>query len=215
METDYYPRLSAVNSDNGKIRLVVEQQAIIALLLLMPVIVIFLIFSPFVIKLLFSNKFVEITQMVNFAIMGTYFRAVSWSIGFILFAKGESKLLIKTGFGFNTIFLINNILGYYLYGLTGLGFSFIVNYLFHLIVMFYIAKFRYSFYLDRNFIVIFFSGVLLCTAGFLITLFSNQLLRYSLGMIMISGVAFYSFAELDKRLNVKGLISSYISKKRT
>jgi len=203
MGTDYYPRLSAVNTDNYKVRVTVEQQALIALLVLIPIIILFQIFASFFIQLLYSNKFMPIVQMVNFAILGMFFRAVSWSIGFILLAKGESKLLLKTGISFSIVFLINNILGYKLLGLTGIGLSFILNYLFHLVVLLVITKHRYSFYFSRIFLKVFFISLVLCVLGFSVTLVPNDLLKYALGILLLICSAIYSFKELDKRLNFK------------
>lgn len=213
MATDYYPRLSAVNTDNVKVQETVEQQAIMTLLILIPIIVVFLIFSPYLIKLLYSNKFINIVQMVNFAIIGMAFRAVSWSMGFTLLAKGESKLLIKTGIGFNVIFFINNLIGYKLFGLTGVGLSFIVNYFIHCIGLFIITRKRYSFYFSNTFIKTFVISLMICSAGLFITFINSIFWNYILGVLLIVMTFIYSYFELDKRLNIKEMYLKFRIKK--
>ena len=76
------------------------------------------------VKVIYTPKFDAIIPMVCFGILGMLFRAVSWSMGYILIAKGDSKIFIKTAFGFNLLSLGMNFLGYYFYGLEGLGISF-------------------------------------------------------------------------------------------
>lgn len=212
MGTDYFPRLSAVNHDNSKIRELVNQQAVIALLIIMPIIVAFLIFSPIMIQVLYSKTFLSIEQMVSLAIIGTLFRAVSWSMGFILFAKSDSKLFIKTALGFNSIFLLNNIVSYVLWGLTGLGASFMLNYLIHLVALFFITKYRYQFSFNKELIRIFFFCLIFCLIGLAFVFYTNDFFKYLLGSLLIIASAGYSYFELDKRLKIKELISKYLNK---
>ena len=124
MGTDYFPRLSAISEEIVKIRKTVLEQAVIALLLITPIIVIFLAFTPIIITILYSNEFSPIVAMVSWGILGMIFKAVSWSMGYMIIAKGDSKVFIKTAIGFNAILLVFNGLGYYYGGLEGIGFSF-------------------------------------------------------------------------------------------
>jgi len=212
MGADYFPRLSAVNHDNKKIRELVNQQSVIALLIIMPIVVFFLIFSPIIIQLLYSKTFLSIEQMISLAIIGTLFRAVSWSMGFILFAKSDSKLFIMTALGFNSIFLLNNIVGYILWGLTGLGVSFMLNYLFHLVVLFFITKYYYQFSFTKDLIRIFFTSLFFCILGLVFAFYTHNMFKYLLGILLIIATLVFSYLELDKRLKIKELILNYINK---
>src|SRR5690606_34494125 len=103
-----------------------------------------------------------ITLMVSIAILGMYFRASSWAMGFILYAKSDSKLFIKTAIFFNIAFLTSNITGFYLFGLTGLGLSFLTNYILHFFGLKYITKKKYRFIFLDGFTKLFFIGFLFC-----------------------------------------------------
>jgi hypothetical protein len=48
-----------------------------------------------IVKVIYTPKFISI-PMVVFGILAILFRAVSWSMGFILIAKGDSKMFILT-----------------------------------------------------------------------------------------------------------------------
>jgi len=212
MSKDYYPRLSAVHSDNFKVREIVNQQAVLALLILIPIILGFLIFSPYVVRLLYSREFLPITGMINWAILGIFFRAVSWSMGFVLLAKSDSKIFVKTAIGFNAVFLTLNIAGYYFGGLAGIGISFLVNYIIHFIGLLLITRQRYRFSFRPGFYKIMVSGAVLCASGFLITFIDSPIWRYSLGIALIGAGSYYSYVEMNKRLNIKELLSTFRKK---
>jgi len=53
MGTDFYPRLSSVNQDNVKCRHLMNQQGEIGLLILAPLLVICIVFIPYVVKILY------------------------------------------------------------------------------------------------------------------------------------------------------------------
>ncbi|MDA9803089.1 oligosaccharide flippase family protein, partial [Flavobacteriaceae bacterium] len=112
MGTDYFPRLSEIANDIKKLRKTVLEQATVAILLITPIIVVFLACAPFIIVILYSHEFSPIVAMVTWGILGMIFKAVSWSMGYMIIAKGDSKVFIKTAIGFNTILLSINITGY-------------------------------------------------------------------------------------------------------
>src|ERR1035437_7018147 len=100
MGTDYYPRLSAVAHSNELCKQAINQQAEIALLILAPILMVFLVFIRWVTIILYSNMFIAVDEMINWAALGMFFKAASWSIGFILLAKGASKFFFIFTFQF-------------------------------------------------------------------------------------------------------------------
>lgn len=205
ISTDYFPRLSTICDDNDKVRILVVQQALIAVLIITPIIIIFLTFAPLIIKTLYSSQFISIIKMVSWGILGMLFKAVSWSMGYILIAKGDSKIFMKTSLTFNILFLIINVLGYYIYGLEGLGITFAMNYLIHLLSLKIITNKRYNFYFDREFYKIFVYSIVLCILTFLFSYISFSILKYFLMILMILISSLFSFCELDKKINFKEL----------
>jgi O-antigen/teichoic acid export membrane protein len=96
MSTDYFPRLSSISDDNVKVRASVIQQSFISILIITPIVILFLTFITVIVKVIYTPKFISIIPMVCFGILAMLFRAVSWSMGFILIAKGDSKMFILT-----------------------------------------------------------------------------------------------------------------------
>src|SRR5690606_14510868 len=122
-----------------------NQQSEIALLILAPILIAFLIFVNWAIIILYSTKFLSIIGMVYWATMGIFFKAVSWAIAFVFLAKGAGKLYFWNELLGSVYTLLISLSGYYYGGLTGLGIAFLVSYILYLIQVFFIAKVKYKF----------------------------------------------------------------------
>jgi O-antigen/teichoic acid export membrane protein len=212
MSTDYYPRLSGVAHDNKKGTLLMNQQAEIALLILAPILAIFLIFINWAVILLYSKEFTPVNELIQWAALGMYFKAASWSIAFILLAKGASKLFFWNELTWNIYMLGFNLLGYYLYGLNGLGISFLISYILYFLQVFLLAKHKYEFSFSSEFYKIFGFQLTLGLLCFVITMFVPTPLAYILGLPFILISAWFSFKELDKRMDLKGIMNNYRKK---
>ncbi len=212
MGTDYYPRLSGVAHDNEKATVLINQQAEIALLILAPILAVFLIFIDWVVIILYSDKFIGVSSMIYWAALGMFFKAASWSIAFIFIAKGASRLFFWNELVAIIVLGGSNILGYYFWGLTGLGISFIIAYVIYLLQVYLIAKTKYGFALNQGFIKIFIIQFILALGCFLTTKFIATPWSYIIGIPFILVSAWYSFKELDKRMNLKGIVDKFRKK---
>jgi O-antigen/teichoic acid export membrane protein len=207
MATDYYPRLAKVSHDNLLVKNLVKEQSVIAILLLTPIIVLFLVFAPTVIRLLYSKEFLPVVPLVCWGILGMIIKAVSWAMGYVLIAKGDSKVFIKTSVGFNLVFLIINMSGYYFYGLEGLGITFLINYLIHFFVLKLIVSKIYDFAFDAAFYKLFICCILFCTLTFLSLYISLPLVKYAVMFVLVVISTLFSLYELNKRINLKDFSS--------
>ena len=212
ISADYFPRLATICDDNTKVRTTVIQQALIAVLIITPIIIAFLTFAPLIIKVLYSAKFTSIIPMVRWGILGILFKAASWTMGYVLIAKGDSKMFIKTSLGFNSFFLLNNCVAYYFYGLEGLGITFSLNFVIHFFVLKIITFNRYNFYFDREFYKIFILSFILCLTTFLFSYISFTYLKYSLMLVMIVFSSVYTLHQLNKKMNLKEIFRDKIKK---
>jgi O-antigen/teichoic acid export membrane protein len=209
MSTDFYPRLSAVAYSNALCKETINQQAEIAILILAPIIMIFLVFIEWVVILLYSSKFNPIDVMIHWAVLGMLFMAGSWSIGFILLAKGASKTFFWNELISNLYLLALNITGYYIMGLTGLGISFLIAYILHFIQMVIVSKIKYDFSFDAAFIRIFVIQLVLAVSCFLSVKLLPTHLAYGIGCVFIIISGWYSFKELDKRLDLRMIVRNF------
>jgi O-antigen/teichoic acid export membrane protein len=211
MATDYYPRLSAVADDNIICHKTINQQSEIAILILAPIIIVFLVFINWVIVLLYSKQFLSVRDMMYWASLGMFFKASSWAIAFLFLAKGDSKIYFWTELSSNTVKLIFNILGFYLGGLSGLGISFLISYFLYLVQVFLVSKIKFQYSFSNSFKKIFliqFGLALLCLLS---VKFLNDLNRLIMGIFLIGLSLLFSITEIEKRLGLFSLLKKYKS----
>jgi len=213
MQTDYFPRLASIVNDAEQLRNTVLHQAVIALLIITPIINIFLTVAPIAIELLYSKEFLLITVFVSWGMLGTLFKAVSWSMGYVILAKGDSNLFIKTAILFNSMFLIMLILGYYFYGFLGLGVAFFVYYILHLIIIKMITFYKYELYFDKSFNWLFIISLLMCCVTFALSFMSITKLKYGLMSLMVVISITFTLYELNNRINIKALLQKILKSK--
>ncbi len=207
MRTDYFPRLSATVNNQEKMEITVFQQATVAVLILTPIIIVFLTLAPFIIKVLYSKEFLVIEDMVAWGMMATFFQAISWSLGYVILAKGDSKLFIKTAVLFNSIFLFVGILGYYFGGLMGLGISYLLYYIIHCIGMIIVVKNMYELNINYGFSKVAVICLLMCLVTFLLSNIHSTVLKYVTMSVMILVSIIFTIYKLDKKVNFRQLFN--------
>lgn len=207
MATDYYPRLASIPSnDNLLMNRVINQQAEITLLILAPIIMIFFVFINDAILILYSKDFLEVKGMVYWAAIGMIFKAASWPIAYVFLAKGVSKLYFWNELIAAIYILIFNLVGYYYYGLEGLGYSFTSGYFLYLIQVFIVVNVKYNFTFTKNFYFLFIIHFFLIITCFLVKLFILGSSSYFIGIFLITISALFSLKFLDNRIGIKSLI---------
>jgi O-antigen/teichoic acid export membrane protein len=209
MATDYFPKLSGIAHENSKAIQLVNQQAEIGVLILAPILTIFLIFINWIVILLYSAKFIPVNEMIHWAALAMYFKVASWAIAFILLAKGESKLFFWNELVVNFYMLALNLLGYYLKGLDGLGISFLITYVLYLLQVYYLVKHKYQFRFTSNFYKIFVIQLFLGIVCFCLMKFLSTPWSYIVGILFIFMSSWYSFIELDKRMDLKNILKKF------
>lgn len=208
MSTDYFPRLSAVSNNVTETNKTINQQAEIAMLILSPIIIVFVIFINYIIILLYSNKFIEINGMIKWFAIGMLFKAFSWAIAYIFLAKGDSKMFFISELLSNIYILGFNIIGYSLYGLTGLGISFTFGYFVYLIQVYYLSKKNYGYSTNKATMKIFIIQSLLSLFCFFMSIILSGKWMYSVcfGTLLLSIT--YSIKELNTKIDLLKIITS-------
>ena len=140
MGKDFYPRLTAVAQDDVACNQLVNEQAEIGFLLAVPGILASLTFAPIILKIFYSGKFMAAFEVLRWQILGILLRVGSWPMGFILLAKGKSKLFFWTEFLANAAHLVLIWAGIAYFGLNGTGMAFFGMYVFYWILIYFVSK---------------------------------------------------------------------------
>ncbi len=198
--TDYYPRLSSVSNDLYKSTKTINNQIEISLSILGPILIIFILFIKLIIKLLYTNQFLIINNMLIWAAFGIFFKTVSWCIAFYFLAKGSNRLYFWNEILTNSYLLIINLVFYFYFGITGLGYAFAISYFLYMIQVYFICHHYYNFIINKNVLNIFFFQlitIILCLyvifnfSGIFLYLYSVLLLLFSI---------LFSFKKISKRI---------------
>ena len=212
MGTDYFPRLSAVSNDNKQLHKIVNEQAEMAVLILGPILLLMFSTLPILIKIILTNSFLPVIGLIQWALIGILFKAGSWSIAFILLAKGNRKLYFISEMISNAIVLSCSILFYHYFRLNGLGIAFLMSYILYFLVVLFIVTKTYHFLFENIFIKIFLVQLTLVTSGFFIVWkFAYPLSYIPCGLLLIFSLV-YSYIELKKRIDLAAIFKNLKTK---
>ncbi len=148
MGADFYPRLTAVAKDNVECNRLVNEQAHVSLLLAGPGVIATLTFAPVVISLFYSAEFNAAVGILRWVCLGMTLRVITWPMGFIILAKGESNFFFWTELAWTVVNIGLSWLCLRSFGLNGVGMAFFGSYVFHGIMIYPIVRhlsgFRWS-----------------------------------------------------------------------
>lgn len=202
METDYYPRLSAVNKDVVESNRVVNIQMEVSILLISPMLVGMMIFLPIMIPLLFSSKFQPIVPITQLALMAMFLKAVTLPVAYLSLAKGRSRSFLFLETVYWIFFVIVFIVCYHIWGLFGTGVAIVAAHIFDLIM---IHAYAYSFYSYRiTSQVVSISTILigLGLVAYLVTIWSpTPFVYWSCGILILLLCTGYSVLSMRKKLS--------------
>jgi len=201
MSTDYYPKLSTLSNKEKEFSLSISQQGEIAVLVLSPIILIFIVFIKWIVFIIYSDEFYAINEMIMFASVGMLFKAISWAIAFSFLAKGDNKIFFWSELICNSYMLFFSLLGYKYLGLTGLGLAFTFSYVLYAVQVIFLSKRMYNYEMSKElkivFIINFVLGILCLQANLYII---HDLLRYCVGVILIGISLVFNLVCLKRRL---------------
>lgn len=171
MGADYYPSLTAVSSDHGKMRLLVNQQTEVGLLLALPGLLATLALAPLVIKVFYSVDFQQASDLLRWFSLGCLGRVISWPMGFVVLAKGMPRLhaIIQTWANTLHIGLIWFFLGWM--GIEGVSVAFFILYILHTFILLIVSRHLIDFSWDKRVLKLLGVIIPLVTGTFLVSTF--------------------------------------------
>lgn len=145
MDADYYPRLSACGEDELLRNQLINKQIDVLVFLMAPFLIIFAIFTPIIIRILYTTSFLIAVPMILCALAHMFFKAVYTPIAYLALARGDSLCYMIMEIIYAVIFVGLVTGGYYLFGLIGAGIGLSLANLFDLINIYTVYSRRYGF----------------------------------------------------------------------
>ena len=185
METDYFPRLSAVQHDVAATNDTVNRQMEVSLLLISPMLAALIIALPILIPLLFSDMFLPVIGMAQVAALAMYLKVLTLPVAYITLARGCSLSYLFLETSYFVVFVGLIVFCYEQWGLFGTGVDVTLAHLFdYLLINGYAYKkygYRFSATVSGYAIV----QVALGLLAFILTLTADGLLYWSLGGLVV------------------------------
>lgn len=207
MAKDYFPRLSQHADNNLFLKNSINQQAEIAVLILSPLIMIMVVFMPLFIRILYTSEFLSIVKLTTWLLIGSLVKAGSWGLSFVFLAKGDRNLYLFNELGIKIITLPSYILGYYWFGLNGIGYAFVFNYTVYFIWVVIAAEKKYGLKYSKEYIklFLFFLSLLII---FPIAVYCG-INKYVVGIPLSILVTVISIILLNKRIRLTHLLKKF------
>ena len=213
MGSDYFPRLSAAMGDKERMNQTMNEQSEIVLLLAVPILSVFMLFSPLIIRLLLSEEFLPITDFIRILCLGMLFKATGYALGYASFAKGDKKVyLFLEGIYGNLLNIILSVSFYYFGGLQGLAWSFVINYLQYYFVVKYVDGHRYGYKQTDSVSKLVFVSALVMTLLLALSYLKNEILYYTVAGVVTSVLCWLYLSNLNKKTGLLQTIKSRLIK---
>ena len=150
MGADFYPRLVGVANNDAECNRVVNEQAHVSLLLAGPGVIATLTFAPLVISLFYSAKFAEAVEVLRWICLGIALRVITWPMGYIIVAKNRRALFLGVDLAWTVVNVGLTWVCVRAFGLAGAGIAFFGSYMFHLVLIYAVARWLTGFRWGRQ-----------------------------------------------------------------
>lgn len=164
MDSDYFPRLSAIKDDSREMSQCVSKQMEMNVLMGGPILTIMLFCLPVLIPLLYDSSFLVMLPLTQFAMLSMLFKAMYLPIEYIPLAKGRSRIFLCQEAFAVILLVVLEMWGYASMGLVGIGIGISSAYLLETAVVLLFSQVYFSYRASRNVwlfagIQVFFVGV--------------------------------------------------------
>lgn len=202
LTTDYYPRISAINRDNKAVEVEFNKQTEVGLIMLTPLVVIFMFAQDFFVSFLYTKDFLSVVDFLQYATFGVLLLVCSNSLGIILLAKKATNIFFVTATIGRLVIVGTSILFFHFYGIKGLGISYSLTSLFHLIFMQSVLWYKFNIKMHIGLVKMLFFSLAYALIAYFAKDFDNLFVRYFSGFILILCTLYYS---LKKMKSVMGI----------
>lgn len=187
MAMDYFPRLTKAASDNRLMHGLVNRQSEIVSLIITPAACLLILSAPLVIKILFTKEFEPVMPLMRWMGLGIMLRALHMPMAYITFAKDNKKVFfyLEGIFG-NILTLSLSCIGFYFFGLIGLGYALVADNAICILVYYIVNHHLYDYHFTSKSFANMSAAILITTGCFTFSLIKNPYIAYtSMGIIFI------------------------------
>ena len=184
MESDYFPRLSAVGDSVLKLNETVNRQVEVTLLLISPMLVAFMISLPILLPLLYSGMFMPALGMIQVMTLALYARALTLPIEYVTLAKGDSRSYLFLEAIYDIMLVIMAYLGFSQWKLFGMGVAVTVTSILNVILVYAYSYFKYGYRMSSNVLMYMMIHIPVGCLAYAVTIFNSPLIYWGVGTML-------------------------------
>lgn len=138
MSVEFFPRVSRVVSqgDAAELGRVIANQIKLTLGLALPIICLFILFSPVIIRVLYSPEFDEAAGLARIQALGDVFKLGAWALSYTLLARNARLFIFLSELSWVVAYLLLLWLLPQWYGFEGIGWAYVGAYGIYFLVTF-------------------------------------------------------------------------------
>lgn len=204
---DFFPRLSAASSNTEESFRIVNRQGEIATIILLPLIVLRLFFSPLIIKMFFAPGFVLASEYSIWAASGDIFKLASFLIVYQMIARGDSKYYIINEVVAVAYSLLLDMLFFCLFGLEGLGVSYTLGCFLYALQVYIVTHKRYGYTISKEYFRILIPYTCISFACLGLSAFFSGSALWIIGGLLTALCCVIAIRDLDVRIGLREKLS--------
>ena len=189
-----------------------NRQIEVMLLLVSPLLVLFALFLPILLPILYTGKFMPALGMMQAIMLAMYFRAVKLPVQYIPLAKGDSISYLFLESVYDIVLVVAVILNFDRLGLLGAGWAITIAGFLDAVLVFVYSRWKYGYKVSSS---VFLYSAIQIPIGFLtyiVTLQSSQLIYWGVGLLLAMISAATSISILKTKTNLWNKLTSKVLK---
>ncbi len=199
MESDYFPRLSAVNHDVEATNLMVNNQAEVSVLTIAPLLTSLIIFLPVLIPLLLSSQFLPVVAMTQVSALAMFFKAMTLPVAYITLARGLSITYFVLESVYYVALVVLIMVGYRQWGIWGTGLALTLAHFVEFLVINGYARWRYQYKQSSTVVKYFAVHLLIGLSAYILTMTVDEVAYWLLGVLLIIVSVSFSLWVLNQK----------------
>lgn len=213
MEADYFPRLSSVADKRDAVSEQVNGQMEVAVLLMIPMIVGFLVFLEPIVRLLLTEKFLVAVPMTQIAVLSLMFKALTQPMAYISLAKGDSRTFLLQEVLYDVFLVLAIVLCFNIGGLRLTGLAITLAGIFDFVMVGLIVRLKYGFRMSSQTWSVALMLSWLMLLAFIAVAFLDGWLGWACGLLALALSLAMSYRELKLRTSFIDNMKEKIRKK--
>ena len=199
MGADYFPRLTGMVDDPAAMTRLVNEQTEIGVLLATPGLLACMVFSPWLVHLLYSSEFMPAAHLLQWFLLGCLGRVISWPMAFIILAMGKGRWFFLTETASNALHAILIAAGLFLFGIEGVAVAFFLLYVAYTVAVYLVGQRLIGFHWNAATSRLSLTSIVLLSLGFIVSRTLPSMTAAAIGVLVVPACVIHCVRSLVRR----------------